>query len=155
MKSEPDVYSWETLCKDGRGTWDGVRNFTARNNLRAMKLGDHAFFYHSNIGREIVGIAEIVREFYPDSTAKGGDWSVVDVKPLHALARAVTLAEVRAEPKLKEMALVRRARLSVQPVTPEEFKMILKMAEKPSGSTTGIEAAPKARPVSARRRSVQ
>jgi predicted RNA-binding protein with PUA-like domain len=131
MKSEPDVYSWDTLCKAGRGTWDGVRNFTARNNLRQMKLGDHAFFYHSNLGREIVGVAEIVREFYPDATAKGGDWSVVDVTPLFALPRPVTLAEVRAEPSLKDMALVRLARLSVQPVTPDEFKLILKMAKAP------------------------
>jgi predicted RNA-binding protein with PUA-like domain len=129
MKSEPDAYSWDTLCQAGRGTWDGVRNFGARNNLRLMKLGDHAFFYHSNVGREIVGISEIVREFYPDATAKGGDWSVVDVKPLSALPRPVTLAEIRAESSLKDMALVRRARLSVQPVTPDEFKMILKMAK--------------------------
>jgi predicted RNA-binding protein with PUA-like domain len=129
MKSEPDVYSWDKLSEDGRGTWDGVRNFTARNNLRAMKLGDYAFFYHSNIGREVVGVVEIVKEHYPDRTAKAGDWSVVDVRPVVALKKPVTLTNIRGEPQLSAMALVKRPRLSVQPVTPEEFSWILKMGE--------------------------
>lgn len=128
MKSEPYVYSWEKLEADGRGVWDGVRNFTARNHLRAMKLGDYAFFYHSNEGKEIVGIVKIVREHYPDPTAKAGDWSVVDVAPLKPVRRKVSLKEVKAEPELQEMALVRRPRLSVQPVTPAEFGKILEMA---------------------------
>lgn len=131
MKSEPDVYSWQTLVKDGRGTWDGVRNYGARNNLRAMKLGDLAFFYHSNEGREIVGVVEIVREHYPDPTAHGADWSVVDVEPRFPLARPVTLAEAKADPRLAGMALVTRARLSVQPVAAEEFRIILKLGETP------------------------
>jgi predicted RNA-binding protein with PUA-like domain len=129
MKSEPDVYSWEKLCADGRGTWDGVRNFSARNHLRAMKLGDYAFFYHSNIGREVVGVVEVVREHYPDATAKAGDWSVVDVTPLVAFHRPVTLASIRAEARLSGMALVKKPRLSVQPVSPEEFAAILELGE--------------------------
>lgn len=129
MKSEPDVFSWEKLVGDGRAMWDGVRNYTARNNLRAMKVGDLAFFYHSNIGKEIVGIARIVREHYPDPTANGADWSVVDVEPVKPLVRAVTLAEAKAEPRLAKMALVGRARLSVQPVTREEFEIVLELAK--------------------------
>jgi predicted RNA-binding protein with PUA-like domain len=129
VKSEPYVYSWQTFVEKGRGTWDGVRNFTARNNLRAMKLGDYALFYHSNEGKEVVGIAEVVREFYPDPTAKVGDWSVVDFKPVGPLKETVTLKAVKAEPRLQTMALVRRPRLSVQPVTAEEFAIILAMGK--------------------------
>jgi len=129
VKSEPFVYSWQTFCEKGQGTWDGVRNFTARNNLRAMKLGDYALFYHSNEGKEVVGVAEVIREFYPDETAKGADWSVVDFKPVCPFKEPVTLKAVKAEPKLQDMALVRRARLSVQPVTPDEFKLVLAMGK--------------------------
>lgn len=129
VKSEPFVYSWQTFCEKGEGTWDGVRNFTARNNLRAMKLGDYALFYHSNEGKEVVGVAEVTREFYPDPTAKGGDWSVVDFKPVCPLKEPVTLKAVKSEPKLKDMALARRPRLSVQPVTPDEFKLVLAMGK--------------------------
>lgn len=129
MKSEPFVYSWDKLTRDGRGVWDGVRNFTARNNLRSMSVGDYAFFYHSNEGKEIVGIVKIVREHYPDPTAQVGDWSVVDVVPHKALKVPVSLAAVKAEPTLQEMALARRPRLSVQPVTPSEFAKILEMAQ--------------------------
>jgi len=131
MKSEPDVFSWDDLVKKGaKGElWNGVRNHTAKLNLQKMKKGDRAFFYHSNIGKEIVGIAEVIREHYPDPTAKAGDpWVVVDVKAAEPLPKPVTLADVKAEPKLKEMALVRYGRLSVQAVTVEEWKLVCKMA---------------------------
>jgi predicted RNA-binding protein with PUA-like domain len=128
MKSEPDVYSWEKLVKDGSGRWDGVRNPVAAGNLKSMKVGDLAFFYHSNIGKEIVGVMEIVREHYPDHTDKTGRWVMVDVKPVKPVKTPVTLAAVKAEPKLAEMALVRYSRLSVQPVTPAEWKLVCRMA---------------------------
>ena len=128
MKSEPDVYGWDKLVADGRGKWDGVRNATAARNLKAMKKGDRAFFYHSNIGKEIVGVMEIVREAYPDSTDETGRWVMVDVKPLKPVKTPVTLAAVRADRALKDMALVRYARLSVQPVTPGEWKHICRLA---------------------------
>src|SRR3954469_14878750 len=130
-KSEPDVFSWDDLVKKGaKGElWNGVRNHTAKLNLQKMKKGDRAFFYHSNIGKEIVGVAEVIREHYPDPTAKAGDpWVVVDVKASEPLPKPVSLADVKAEPKLKDMALVRYGRLSVQPVTVEEWKLVCKMA---------------------------
>lgn len=128
MKSEPDVYSWSKLLAEKRGRWDGVRNPIARRNLMHMKVGDRAFFYHSNIGKEIVGMMEIVREHYPDPTDSSGKWVAVDVKPLTAAKTPVTLASVKAEPRLAEMALVRYARLSVQPVEPAEWKLVCRMA---------------------------
>jgi predicted RNA-binding protein with PUA-like domain len=131
VKSEPDVFSWDDLIKKGQKgeLWNGVRNHTAKLNLQKMRKGDHAFFYHSNIGKEIVGVAEIIREHYPDPTAKQGDpWVVVDVKALKPVPKPVSLADVKAEPKLKDMALVRYGRLSVQPVTIEEWKLVCKMA---------------------------
>ena len=128
MKSEPDAYSWSKLVADKRGRWDGVRNPVAAGNLRAMKVGDRAFFYHSNIGKEIVGMMEVVREHYPDPTDSSGKWVAVDVKPLTAAKTPVTLAAVKAEPRLAQMALVRYARLSVQPVTPAEWKLVCRMA---------------------------
>jgi predicted RNA-binding protein with PUA-like domain len=131
MKSEPDAFSWDDLVKKGQKgeLWNGVRNHTAKLNLQKMKKGDRAFFYHSNIGKEIVGVAEVIREHYPDPTAKAGDpWVVVDVKASEPLPKPVTLADVKADPKLKEMALVRYGRLSVQPVTVEEWKLVCKMA---------------------------
>jgi predicted RNA-binding protein with PUA-like domain len=129
VKSEPSAYSWANLVADGKTAWTGVRNFTARNNLRAMSKGDTVFFYHSVVGKEIVGIATVVREAYPDSTAKEGDWSAVDLAPEKALSRPVTLDEVKGNPKLKEMALLRLSRLSVQPVTGAQFEEILRMAK--------------------------
>lgn len=129
VKTEPDVFSWDKFVTDGKATWDGVRNFTARNNLRAMKKGDYALFYHSNIGKEVVGLAEVSREFYPDVTAKGADWSVVDFVPLKPFVVPVTLKQVKEEPSLAAMALVKRARLSVQPVLPTEFKKVLSMGK--------------------------
>ena len=109
--------------------WSGVRNHTAKQNLQKMKKGDRAFFYHSNIGKEIVGLVEVIREHYPDPTARDGEpWVVVDVKAVTPVPKPVTLADVKAEPKLKDMALVRYGRLSVQPVTVEEWKLVCKMA---------------------------
>jgi len=126
VKSEPDKYSWDDLVRDRRTYWDGVRNFTARNNLAAMKRGDWVLYYHSNQGKEIVGIAKVTREAYPDPTSDDPRWVVVDLAPLKALAQPVSLAQVKSDPKLVAMALVRQARLSVQPVQTEEFERILK-----------------------------
>jgi predicted RNA-binding protein with PUA-like domain len=131
VKSEPFVYSWDQLVADGRSGWEGVRNYAARLNLRAMKKGDLTFFYHSNKGTEIVGIAEIVREAYQDPTTPE-DWSSVDISPVRALKKPISLSDVKAKKELANMALIRLGRLSVQPVTPEEWKIILGMAgEKP------------------------
>lgn len=129
VKSEPDVYGYEHLVKDGKTRWDGVRNYQARNNLRAMKVGDLCLFYHSNIGLEVVGIAKVVREHYPDPTAEKGDWSSVDLAPVKPFTRPVTLVEIKQRPELQQLLLVRNARLSVMPVSPEEFSVILKMGE--------------------------
>jgi predicted RNA-binding protein with PUA-like domain len=130
MKSEPDAWSWQQQVKKGaKGeAWSGVRNHQAKQNLMKMKKSDRAFFYHSNIGKEIVGILEVIREHYPDPTAKAGDpWVVVDVKALEPLPKPVTIDDVKSEPKLKAMVLVNNSRLSVQPVTPEEWKLVCKM----------------------------
>jgi predicted RNA-binding protein with PUA-like domain len=130
LKSEPETYSWDDQVKRGaKGEpWTGVRNHQAKNNLLKMKKGDLGFFYHSNEGKEIVGVVEIVREHYPDPTAKAGEpWVVVDVKAIEPLKKPVTLADAKAEPKLKNMALVNNTRLSVQPVTAEEWKVVCKM----------------------------
>lgn len=127
IKSEPDVYSFADLIRDGRAVWDGVRNYEARNNLRAMKRGDRLLFYHSNIGKEVVGIAEVAKTAYPDPTAPGEDWSVVEVTPLCAMKKPVTLEAIRNEPKLKDINLVRKGRISVVPVTSAEFTQVLKM----------------------------
>jgi predicted RNA-binding protein with PUA-like domain len=127
VKSEPAAYSWENLVADGKTAWTGVRNYTALNNLRAMHKGDAVFFYHSVVGKEIVGIAKVVREAYPDPTAKEGDWSAVDLAPGKALPKAVTLDAIKRNPKLKEMALLRLSRLSVQPVTKAQFDEIVRM----------------------------
>jgi predicted RNA-binding protein with PUA-like domain len=126
MKSEPDVYPWSKLVADGRGSWDGVRNHLAKLNLKAMKKGDRAFFYHSNIGKEIVGTMEIVREAYPDPSAEKGEWFMVDVAPLAAAATPLGLAAIKTLPELAEMALLKMSRLSVQPVRPPEWKFICK-----------------------------
>lgn len=128
VKSEPTAYSWSTLVSEGRTAWTGVRNFTARLNLRAMRKGDRVLFYHSVVGKEIVGLAEVAAEAYSDPTAKEGDWSCVDLIPVKPLPRAVTLEEVKANAKLKDMKLLRQSRLSVMPLTPAEFAEITKMA---------------------------
>jgi predicted RNA-binding protein with PUA-like domain len=129
VKQEPSAYSWTNFVADGKTAWTGVRNYTARNNLRAMRKGDGVFFYHSVVGKEIVGMAKVVREAYPDPTAKEGDWSAVDLAPEKALPRPITLDEIKRNPKLKEMALLRLSRLSVQPVTSAQFDEILRMAK--------------------------
>jgi predicted RNA-binding protein with PUA-like domain len=129
IKSEPDAYSWDQLVKDKNTSWTGVRNYAARNNLRAMKKGDLAFFYHSNEGTNIVGIAKVAKEHYPDATAKEGDWSTVDFAPLKPMKKAVTLADIKKEAALKTMELVRISRLSVSKVTAKEFEKILQMGE--------------------------
>lgn len=128
MKSEPDAYSWSKLVADGRGHWDGVRNHQAANNMKAMKVGDRAFFYHSNIGKEIVGVMEIVREFYPDHTDETGKWGMVDVKPLMAAKTPVPLAAIKADPRFKDLMLVRHSRISVSPVSPAHWKALCAMA---------------------------
>ncbi len=129
VKSEPFKYSWDDLVKDGSTYWDGVRNYGARNNLAAMKKGDLLLYYHSNEGKEVVGIAKVTRESYPDPTSDDDRWVVVDVAPVKPLRVPVTLAAVKADAKLRDMALVRQARLSVQPVTREEFDHVLKLGE--------------------------
>ncbi|OCC24891.1 ubiquinol-cytochrome C reductase [Croceicoccus estronivorus] len=128
MKSEPDAYSWDDLVSEGEGTWDGVRNHRAANNLRAMKVGDQAFFYHSNIGKEIVGIVEISVEGIADPSDPEGKWAAVKVKPVRKLAQPVTLKAVKANPALEDMELVRLSRLSVAEVRPEEWREVLSMA---------------------------
>ncbi|MGL4443477.1 MAG: EVE domain-containing protein, partial [Alsobacter sp.] len=126
-KSEPDVWSWQQQVEAGaKGThWNGVRNHSAKLNLMAMKKGDRGFFYHSNEGKEIVGIVEVIREAYPDHTAEpGSPWVMVDIKAVKPLKRPVTLAQVKAEPRLAKMALVTSMRLSVQPVTDAEWAVV-------------------------------
>jgi predicted RNA-binding protein with PUA-like domain len=128
LKSEPSAYSWDQLVADGRTQWNGVRNFQAANNLKAMAVGDRAFFYHSNEGLAIVGVVEIARAAYPDPSDKSGRFVMVDVKPVMPVKTPVTLAEIKAEKKLADFALVRQSRLSVVPVSPEEWRFICGMA---------------------------
>jgi predicted RNA-binding protein with PUA-like domain len=130
IKSEPSVWSWDDQVKKKVTHWDGVRNYQAANNLKAMKRGDRAFFYHSNEGREIVGIAEIVREAYPDPSDETGKFVMVDVKAVEPLPRPVTLAEMKTRKELANMALLRQSRLSVSMVTGKEWDFILKIAQK-------------------------
>lgn len=126
VKSEPSAYSWNQMVRDKRTHWNGVRNYQASNNLKEMKKGDHAFFYHSNEGKEIVGIVEVVKEYYPDPSDKTGRFGMVDFKPVKPLKTPATLADIKADKKLQNMALVRQSRLSVCPVTAEEWKAICK-----------------------------
>jgi predicted RNA-binding protein with PUA-like domain len=128
-KSEPEAYSWAQLLKEGRTAWTGVRNFAARNNLRAMKKGDLVFFYHSGEEKSAVGLARVEKEFYPDSTATEGDWSCVDLAPVKALKKPVTLAQIKGDKVLREMVLVRQSRLSVSPLTKEQFGRMMDLAE--------------------------
>jgi predicted RNA-binding protein with PUA-like domain len=127
MKSEPASYSWERLVADGRTHWNGVRNAQASNNLKAMQEGDLSFFYHSNEGLAVVGIMRIVRPFYPDPSDATGRYGMVDVAPVKPVATPVTLAAIKAEPKLADLALIRQSRLSVMPVTAEAWRLICKM----------------------------
>ena len=132
IKSEPSSYSWDQLVADGRTHWDGVRNAQALNNLRAMKLGDRAFFYHSNEGKEIVGVVEVVRSFYPDPGDKSDKLGMVDVQPLMAAAVKVGLPAMRAKPELSELSLLRQSRLSVCPVSTGEWNVLCAMAGIPA-----------------------
>jgi predicted RNA-binding protein with PUA-like domain len=127
VKQEPEGYSWNDFVRDGRTDWTGVRNFLARKNLRAMRKGDAVLFYHSVSDKAVVGVAEVTREAFPDPTAKEGDWSAVELKPVKPLKKPVTLAQIRAEPKLREIALLRSSRLSVQPLGKAEFDFICRM----------------------------
>jgi predicted RNA-binding protein with PUA-like domain len=132
LKSEPSAYSWDKFVAEGRTNWDGVRNAQALNNLRAMQPSERVFFYHSNEGKDIVGVAEIVRGFYPDPNDKSGKLGMVDVKPVMPVAKPVTLAEMKAKPELAGMALLRQSRLSVCPVTDSEWAVICEMAGIPA-----------------------
>lgn len=130
VKSEPFKYSWEQFLKDGKTFWDGVRNYQARNNLKAMKKGDLVLFYHSNEGLNVVGIAEVVKEYYQDPTTDDKNWVVVDLKPKKKLKNPVDLSQMKSDEILKNMALVKQSRLSVCPVTKNEFDRVLQLSEK-------------------------
>lgn len=129
VKSEPFKYSWEQFVKDKRTCWDGVRNYQARNNLRAMKKGDLVLWYHSNEGKEIVGIAKVVKEYYQDPTTSDPNWVVVDLSPFKKLKKPVTLEQIKADKRLQQIALVRQGRLSVSLLKAVEFDAILELAE--------------------------
>ena len=128
VKSEPVKYSFENLQKDKKTFWNGVRNYQARNHLRAMNKGDLVLFYHSNEGKEIVGISEVVKEAYPDQTAKDGDWSMVDLKAVKKLDQSVTLLTIKNDPLLREISLVKQSRLSVMPIDKKHFEKVLKIS---------------------------
>ena len=128
VKTEPSSYSWTDFTKDGKTNWTGVRNFSARNNLRKMRKGDEVLFYHSGEDKAVVGTAKVVREAYPDSTATEGDWSAVDLAPIKPLRRPIALHAVKANPKLKNILLVRQSRLSVMPLSAADFHEILRTA---------------------------
>ena len=128
VKSEPNAYSWDQLVKDKKTSWDGVRNYAARNYLKEMKKDDEVLFYHSNEGMEIVGIAKVEKEFYQDPTTTDSNWVVVDLKPVKKLKNPVSLMQIKADKRLAEMALVRLGRLSVQPVEEKEWKIIMELA---------------------------
>lgn len=128
IKSEPFKYSWDQLVKDKQTFWDGVRNYTARNNLKSMKRGDELFFYHSNEGLEIVGIVKVIKEAYQDPTTTETAWVVVDIKPVRKLKNPVTLVQLKADKRLKSMDLIRLSRLSVGRVTDEEWAIVLELA---------------------------
>lgn len=130
VKSEPFKYSWDKFNQEGRTFWDGVRNYQARNNLRAMATGDLVMWYHSNEGKEIVGIARVAKEAYQDPTTEDPNWVVVDLEPVESLKRPVTLEEIKADEPLKDVGLVRQGRLSVMGLKREEFDRILELAEK-------------------------
>ena len=129
VKQEPEKYPWTQFVKDKGTYWDGVRNYQARNNLRAMRKGDLVLFYHSVSEKAVVGVAKVTREAYADPTAKEGDWSMVDLKPVKAMAAPVTLAQIKAEPKLAGMGLLKQSRLSVSPLSAAEFKRVLQLGK--------------------------
>ena len=129
VKSEPESYAWSDFVKDGKTAWTGVRNYTARINLRAMKKGDFVLFYHSVTDKQIVGLAKVLKEAYPDATADEGDWACVDLAPVKALVKPVSLETVKVDKALQELPLVKLSRLSVSPVNEAQFKRLLKLAE--------------------------
>src|SRR5688572_13579705 len=129
VKQEPSAYSWDDLVKDGRTAWTGVRNFQARNHLRTMAVGDLVLFYHSVVGKAVVGIARVVRDAYPDPTATGEGWVCVDLAPVRPLPKPVTLEQIKAAPGLEDLPLLRQARLSVQPLTAEQFEAIIELSK--------------------------
>ena len=129
VKSEPESYSWDTFVKEKRAAWTGVRNFQARNNLRSMKRGDLVFFYHSVTGKDIVGLARVDKDAYADPTAKEGDWSCVDLVPVKATTKPVSLDQIKSDKSLAAMLLLNNSRLSVQPVSEAQFKRVLALAE--------------------------
>ncbi len=128
VKSEPNVYGWNEFVKEKQTFWSGVRNYSARIHLKAMKKGDEVLFYHSNEGMEIVGIAKVIKEFYQDPTTEDTNWVAVDLKPVKKLKKSVTLSQIKADKRLGDMALVRLGRLSVQPVTEKEWKIVMELA---------------------------
>jgi predicted RNA-binding protein with PUA-like domain len=134
VKQEPSSYSWSDFLAEGETSWTGVRNFAARNNLRKMRKGDNVLFYHSGDEKSAVGIARVTRTAYPDPTAKEGDWSTVGLTPVKPLARAVTLREIKGNPRLKGMQLIRQSRLSVMPLAEPEFREIVEMSTHPPSS---------------------
>lgn len=129
VKSEPSEYSFDDLLNEGKTMWEGIRNYAARNHLRGMKVGDLVLFYHSRQGLEVVGICKVATAFYPDPTAEKGDWSVVDLVPVKRIEKPVSLKEIKAVPELQNMPLVRIGRLSVMPLTSEEFNKVLEMGD--------------------------
>ncbi|MGE0416217.1 MAG: EVE domain-containing protein [Acetobacteraceae bacterium] len=129
VKSEPDAFSWDQQVANDVEPWTGVRNHSAKLNLKAMKKGDRAFFYHSNIGKEIVGVVEVAREAYPDPTAEKGDWVCVDMKAVGPMPVPVTLAAIKAEPVLAEIPLIRQSRLSVMPISEEHWNHLCRMGQ--------------------------
>ncbi len=129
VKQEPDAYSWQSFVTDGKTAWTGVRNFQARNNLRAMKTGDLVLYYHSNVGKEIVGCAQVEREAYPDPTATEGDWSCVDLVPLRPLVQPVTLDQLKTDSQTQDLLLIRHTRLSVMPVSAAHFRRIAELGK--------------------------
>jgi predicted RNA-binding protein with PUA-like domain len=127
VKQEPGSYSWDDFVADGKTSWTGVRNFTARNNLRTMRPGDEVLFYHSVTGKAVVGIAKVIRAAYPDPTAKEGDWSAVDLAPIRPLRRPVSLEQIKVRPRLKSISLLRQSRLSVHALSAAEFREIVRL----------------------------
>lgn len=131
VKQEPSAYSWDDFVREGKTSWTGVRNFTARNNLRSMRVNDEVLFYHSVVDKAVVGIGRVIRAAYPDRTAKEGNWSAVDLAPLKPLRRPVNLEQIKANTSLKNMSLVRQSRLSVHALSGAEFRKIVALAKKP------------------------
>jgi predicted RNA-binding protein with PUA-like domain len=144
VKSEPSAYSWSKLVSEGRTAWDGVRNFQARNNLAAMRNGDSVFFYHSVDDKQVVGVARVVREAYPDKTSDEDGWLAVDLEPAEALANPVSLEQIKADARLGDIALVRQGRLSVMPVSAEESRAIMSLSTRGGAKAGGASAKAKA-----------